>query len=995
MSLTDIGFLERPVIEANIRPWMKKAKMELVTTGAHMRRVVDECIETGYYALDLETTGLDTRVFPRETPEGTILKTNVEVVGLCLSAKKNRGYYIPVRHCPGDDPSDLNIPFHDYDRELRRLVESDAIAVVFNCKFEGEVLTFNGGEPYGDWDDINNWEDVLILGYLDDSTRRSKTLKTLSKTLLGKEQIELDELFPPKTKHLDFSQLHPDDPGVLEYAAGDAICTFELYEKLKVKALKLPSEDGNGNPHSQKFVYRVEKLCTPSVRWMEHYRLHIDLDKTADLIQLGQGHLYLSLKEVYQGASDILGRDIMPLSFYLMSRYIEETNPEMAISDDMGESFNSLVDRFRKEAKIFLKRYRKQDRGVMKLCETGLFPTTNPKAGESLMITLKTPLLGKLAARTDPPAKGGVSLSSEYDVLAPAQLGVLMWDLGVPGLKKTPTGQIATGKDILDDIIEEAKHEYPFVDRIKWMRGNQNALGKLYAIFTDTDRIEDTLKISFRQFATATGRFSSKGDKRKHLSGGTTFNLQSMPATYDTNRPPALLRIRECVVAPPGWTMVAIDFGGVELRLAANLSHEEKWIEAFFRCSACGMTFDRGNGKSTPEAPPIFCPQCGEDKIGDIHTLTAIQVFGEAAQKRDDWKELRKQGKASNFALSYGGGPAAIHRNTGCGKQAAYRIAKQFKAKYMYLQKWWARTRDFAKKYGYVLTAFQRKFPLPDIKHEESFIRAKAERNAVNSPIQGSSADITKLSMGLAYREVKKRGWLDKVRMVITMHDELVFEIHNSILEEACQVFSHIMVRNKAILGRRWPVPLTVDVELGPNWTVKHNLTAIKYILGVRRKLQQPGLSEDEIRALLRCINGFYGGHQGVREKLGSFEDIQWPATLKPHFETGRYDLENGFTEEEKEALKKAWDLFFSTEDPNLVPEAEEEKADTRVVSFRIPRLSEEVGEKLARAIFSTYDPEGHRLELFDPNGDPLDDWFPDEIRVNAEGFNVLMNAHV
>jgi len=1365
MSLFDAGFLDKPKIEVALHPWMKKVRMELVTTGARLREVIDECLSKPYYALDLETTGLDTRVFPRETPEGTQYKTNCDIVGLCLSPNTKTGYYIPVRHCPNDEPSEHNVPFHEFDAEVRRLMEGmkrkgkdRSVPLVFNCKFEGELMTYNGGLPYGTWDNPDSWEDVLILAYLDDSTRRAKTLKVMSDALLGKKQIELKELFPPKTKDLNFAELDPTDPGILEYAAADAICTLQLYEKLKKKALALTSKNESTNrPHSQGFIHKVEKLCLPSVRWMERNRLHIDLAKVAELIQLGQGDLYKAVKEVYRGASDILERDITPLSFYLMSLYIEVTNPEMAVTDDTGETFQAMVDRFRGEAKKFQKRFQRQDLGVLKMCQTGQVSVANHSGKGGLRIVLDAPKFGELIAREAPPPRKGVELKDSYDVLAPAQLGTLMWDLAVPGLKKTPSGQVATGKEVLEEVIENSIHDYPFVNRIKWMRGNQNALGKLYAIFEDTYRHDNTLKIGFRQFATATGRFSSKGEREPAKTGGTRFNLQSMPATYDTNRPPALLRIRECIVAPTGWTMVAIDFGGVELRLAANLSGEKKWIDAFFRCSACDLEFDRGDGKTTPPAPPLFCPQCGEDKIGDIHTLTAIQIFGESAQRRKDWKEKRKQGKcvhpdsilgmsgalrrigslkfaeepdtflkypgtvftgqdgeedelrlletyqggeqevyhvvsrrglltctaqhrflladgtfksieqgldtgdvlaepvgtpyvetkpwrrvgyrpyknlpemgvslspdmayfagmfsgdgakqgstsvsithghvdkvdqlglpyktwqdiivescekvgflptrkdqlvylgsrhtmrflsalglvegvegkrclripdwvlgrgptalwsflgglvdtdgtvgedgrmswtskdfvfsgqlvavchalgmtpcveptfnktyqrwyvrthirasqawglyaylrhpmkrsrlreakeyksatgankvrvilpagtsnvvdlhvaepnvywtnglvvhnSANFALSYGGGPKAIHRNTGCGENEAYRIANQFKKAYTSLQEWWKRTRKFAKDHGYVITAFQRKFPLPDIKHEERFIRAKAERNAVNSPIQGSSADITKLAMGLIYKEVRRRKWQDKVRMIITMHDELVFEIRNDILEEACDLFSGLMVSNPIILGRNWAVPLTVDVELGPNWTVKHNMTAFRYAVGLRRELQQPGLDDDQIWALLRRVRGFYGNSEDVKGKFGSFEDIRWPPTLEPYFESGRHDRENPLTEEEKAALARAWDMFHSGSQG--VPKGPaEDSLESRVIPYRLSKVDEEEGERIAQAIVGSHDPEGFRLELFAPDGVPLDGWFPEPVLVDRGRFVELMDG--
>jgi hypothetical protein len=231
---------------------------------------------------------------------------------------------------------------------------------------------------------------------------------------------------------------------------------------------------------------------------------------------------------------------------------------------------------------------------------------------------------------------------------------------------------------------------------------------------------------------------------------------------------------------------------------------------------------------------------CGSDKIGDLHTLTALAIYGEDSVKRPDWKQLRQYAKGTNFALCYGGGGNAVDAATGCGKQEGWRIKDQFDKTYKGLKIWWDVQHRFARKYGYVLTAFGRRYPLPDINHEMGGFRAKAERNATNGPIQGSSADITKLAMGLVYKECKQRGWLDKAHMLITMHDELVFEIDRDILAEAIDTFVSIMNRNQALLRLKWPVPLTSDVEMGPDWTVPWDL----------KKCRKTGKWPEELKGL-------------------------------------------------------------------------------------------------------------------------------------------------
>jgi hypothetical protein len=289
-----------------------------------------------------------------------------------------------------------------------------------------------------------------------------------------------------------------------------------------------------------------------------------------------------------------------------------------------------------------------------------------------------------------------------------------------------------------------------------------------------------------------------------------------------------MTRLRECIASRPGYFIVAIDYAGVELRIVTNLSREPKWLAEFFHCSSCDHNFNRGNGKVTPKPPPPRCPQCGSDKIGDLHTLTALEIYGQDATKKDNWKKLRGNAKATNFALCYGGGGSAVMRSTGCDKNEGWRIKKQFDGTYNVLSNWWGQQHGFAKKHGYVLTGFGRRYPVPDINHADGFFRSKAERNSVNGPVQGTSADITKIAMGLVYKECKKRGWLDKVKMIITMHDELVFEISGEVLEEAIEVIVPIMTSNPFILGMNWPIPYTTDTEIGFNWTNPWDLNAMK-----------------------------------------------------------------------------------------------------------------------------------------------------------------------
>lgn len=971
--------------KVKIRDWMKNHEFILVTPD-NITQVIDECIEAGVYGFDLETTGLDTRIF------GDIPKTQIDIVGVCLCADPKRGYYMPVLHKPNGTPSPHNIPEKIFIPELRRLLTSESIPVVHNCKFEGEIMTYHGygGEPIGNWDSQSAWEDTQILAYLDDSNRKTLGLKPLSKSELGKEMIELEELFPPGTKNKDYSTLDPTNTGVVEYAASDAICTLELYRHFYPNALELTSKVGT-RPQSQNIIHKVEKLCVPAIRWMERNRVHIDLDKCALLMQKARVELVSSLREFYKEVGEMLGRDILPLSFFLFLRDMEKNDPELTVDLENVDA-ETLQDRFdfwKREASILQKRFSRREFGLLQSLE----------GDEELK---------GLLSRPTPEPKEGTELLSEYDVLSNAQLGVLMFDMGVPNLKRTETGAIKTSKDVIKDLIDNNK-DLPFMEYVTKVRQNAQALKNLTSIWRDTGRtsvctgeatngrLDSTILIQFRAYAAATGRFSARGDKRPELSGGTSFNLQSMPSGKDAKAAESLLRIRECIAARPGFVTVAVDYSGQELRVSTNLSGEKLWIDQFFKCSTCETEFPRD------ARPPKYCPMCGSDRIGDIHTLTGIQLYGEAATKdAKAWKKKRNIAKGVNFALLFGGGPGSIENSAGVDKNEAFRIVSKFKSSYRFVGEWWKYSERFCRKHGYVLTAFERKHALPDIFHDQRFFQQKAVRNSKNSPIQGTGADLTKMSMGLIYQECKKLGWEKKVLLVITMHDELVFEIAEDILEPAVRMIVEIMTNNKIIQSRNWQVPLTVDVEIGPDWTVPYNLYEIEFLVGTRRELQNPENTEEDLARLVHRITGFYGSPERLQKSLSSFDDLRWPEFLAPHFESGRQD-ETPLTDAEKAMLQRAWDLAIKDRKIEVkavaVPEVPSSQKPApasvptpspvvrQIFDFRLESIDQEMAQKVANAIHESADVDSeYVLRLFDPDGAVVP--FSKEFRVDPVIFN-------
>jgi len=808
----DLGFLD-DMIEGNTvkqRPWMKNCQF-ILGTVTNMAACFDDCISNGRFGLDLETSGLDNRIKLIEGNRQTVDK----IAGVCISPDGVRGFYFPLRHRVVKRDGtwtwhSANIPVQTFAPEFKRLMAAvDAgktIAVFHHGKFDQEFLEFNEtGEPWGNWDFPKVWDDSMILGSLRNSKARNKRLKDMSAASpdappesptggpgLGMEMIELYELFGhdkyKKGFRYDFTTLDPTDPASLWYAGSDAICTYRLRDLL-ISSIVQPDTDGI----SQATIYGFEKGCVAATRWMERNRLHVNRPRILELIQIGQKEWFEAILMVYKEAEKLLGRDVTPGIYRALGTIFSPDDPDILLQAQLKRA----------------------------------------EAMATRMEEFKDPI-------SEVPGRDGKGWPAVYDVNSTQQLGRMFEELDVPGLKFTEkSGQVKTSKDEIERIIDEAGEQFPFMDKIRWFREINKSLSTyLYPLYLESDPEDDTARINFRQDGTDTGRFAtpSKSDSDEIMVGWPKVNVHSIPkAATSDKHPECLNRVRECISCrpspegkPPKY-MAAIDFSGEELRIITNMSREPKWLKEFFHCSSCDRMFDAGDGTSTPLPPPSRCPNCGSDKIGDIHTLTGLSIYGQDAASRPDWKDLRGKSKALNFALCYGGGGSAAQRSVKVNKQEGWRIKNTFDATYSFLKRWWDSQHEFARRHEFVRSAFGRKCPVPDIRSPDGGFRSKAERNAVNAPVQSSGADICKIAMALIYRDMKKRDWLDKVMLVMTMHDELVFEIDADILEEAIPVLVGIMTRNAAILRMRWSVPFTCDVEIGHDWTVPWHMTEMEY----------------------------------------------------------------------------------------------------------------------------------------------------------------------
>ena len=347
-----------------------------------------------------------------------------------------------------------------------------------------------------------------------------------------------------------------------------------------------------------------------------------------------------------------------------------------------------------------------------------------------------------------------------FNVSSPKQVGEVLFEkLGLKGGKKTTTGQYSTSESVLEKI------EHPIAQLILEYRG----LSKLKSTYTDglcKQANPDTHRVhtSYHQALTATGRLSS-----------TDPNLQNIPIRAEIGR-----QIRKAFVAPEGRVLLAADYSQIELRLMAHLSQDEALLDAFIH---------------------------GQD----VHRRTAAEVLGIALE--DVTNDQRRQAKAVNFGLLYGMSEFGLIRQLGFTRQESQDYIKQYFHRYPGIYDYMQRTRQVALEEGFVETLLGRRLYTPDIDARNMMVRKAAERAAINAPLQGSAADIIKMAM----IEVDKMLPKDQAKMLLQVHDELVFEVDEDIADELAPKLAEVM---QSVL--QISVPLVVEVGKGKNWDEAH-----------------------------------------------------------------------------------------------------------------------------------------------------------------------------
>ncbi len=351
-----------------------------------------------------------------------------------------------------------------------------------------------------------------------------------------------------------------------------------------------------------------------------------------------------------------------------------------------------------------------------------------------------------------------------FNLNSPKQIQTLLYDkLGLPILKKTPKGQPSTA----ESVLQELAIDYPLPKIILAYR----SVAKLKSTYTDKLPRQVNLKTnrihtSYHQAVTATGRLSSSNP-----------NLQNIPIRREEGR-----KIRQAFIAPEGYKIVAADYSQIELRIMAHLSQDEGLLNAF------------ATGK-------------------DIHTATASEVF--EVSEYQVTQDLRRSAKAINFGLIYGMSAFGLSQQLGIERSKAQAYIDLYFARYPGVKAYMETTCELAKQQGYVETLLGRRLYLPDINASNGRKRQYAERTAINAPMQGTAADIIKQAM------LSTHDWIineqPKVKMVMQVHDELVFEISEDILAISEAKIDYLMSH-----AMKLDVPLIVEIGRGNNWDEAH-----------------------------------------------------------------------------------------------------------------------------------------------------------------------------
>lgn len=710
--------------------WYPNYKFHLIKGLGQLEKLADICLQRKLCSLDLETDGLDTRVYSdshygdgKNTKYG--IRTVSRIVGVCMSFDGLNGYYIPLSHEPEDSN---NLPWEESWEILTRIVNGCRV-IFHNSKFDCELLYPVTGKDFWKKDE---YEDTLLLAKVISPLKGTPAgLKPLTRLYFNVDMIELEELFTNERreflkrekKGLNFGLLHPNEG--LEYGCSDGIFTYKLFPALKEKLT-----DGD-----QK-IYDLEKSFCNVIRELERNRVHLDIDRVRKLL----AECDVALNEV-------------------------------------GDMIRNVIE--------------------SKTGNTGKWLTLNigsPKQLSAVFLTDPEGLKLKPTQKMLESENEFGSDDDDDDDSDPTDKQYSLKDEAVKSMHETYGSRFLVKRTVNEAI----KNESIFELTLEWRHYQKMKGSYLEPLTKSVDKYGD-VRPDFNPMGTDTARLSSRAGKIQ--DGYSGINFQGIPRDSDEDKPELFKQIRSCIAPRLGWILVKIDYAGEELRVVTNLSGDPVWTKSFLY----------------------------ED--GDVHSITARTLFGKQTVNKDE----RNRGKRCNFAFIYGGGAGAIQRNVGCSIEDAGRHMEHLKQDVPVLMGYVEHQKQFARKYKCIFTAFGRKLPIPTIDSPIRALRSKAERCAINYTIQSTSADVLKFAMCYVDKNIRQLGWKDRVRYVLTVHDEVVYEVKPEHLMEVVRKLDEWMTYPWKVAkahGKQWVVPLVTEPGIGSDWRTPYDF--FKMVDGVK-----------------------------------------------------------------------------------------------------------------------------------------------------------------
>lgn len=631
--------------------------------------------------------------------------------------------------------------------------------------------------------------------------------KGLNDTILYDEKAVSERFGFPPSRIPDYKGLRGDPsdnikgvPGIGDKTATDLICGFgsveDIYTKLKKgdepfleKGIK-PRIIGLLREHEEaaRFSKMLATIRTDApIAFKLPVTVFIDTAKLPKILALfdelgfrslrgraqavfgGDGEEEMGPEEEFALATEeaIPEEKLAQARIMLWLLHSDFTNPELddilafAKADTFDEAYENLEKRLAETGRL-LDVYEKMEKPLIPIIAQMKRHGVKVDAPtlEKLSKTY-TAELSKIEKRIHEAA------GKEFNIASPKQLGDVLFDtlgLKVAGQKKTAGGQRSTRESELEKI----RDLHPIVEDILEYRQIQKLLGTYLDAIPPLLDGDSRLHATFLQAGTTTGRMASADP-----------NLQNIPIRTERGR-----AIRNAFVASEGFTLVALDYSQIELRIAAFLSKDEVLCDIF------------RSGR-------------------DVHREVAARVFGVAPENVD--AEMRRRAKVINFGILYGMGVNALKAQLGTSIAEAHQFMDDYFHTFKRLSEYLEETKGFARKNGFTETLFGRRRQFPEMKSPLPYVRAQAERTAINAPIQGTQADIIKLAMVRIDDELRAEGARDDAHLLLQIHDELVYEVRT---ERVVELAAKIRASMEGVVSEEEAntVPIIAEARSGPNW---------------------------------------------------------------------------------------------------------------------------------------------------------------------------------